>query len=109
MSKKRFGYTINDLLLYSQNISNPIDLSGLYSNIKVNINLFASSISGEITISDFAGYAELIPLIGEEFLYLDVEPDELNYVTQERLKGWYRIYKISDFMSPRFFGILNPK
>lgn len=99
MSKKKFGYTINDLLLYSQNISNPIDLSGLYSNIKVNINLFASSISGEITISDFAGYAELIPLIGEEFLYLDVEPDELNYVTQERLKGWYRIYKISDFMS----------
>jgi hypothetical protein len=91
------SFAIHHMDLHSSNLPAPVSLQGIYSGLWFSENLFSPFITGAITIDDSGGYLELLPIMGEEFLYIELEPDNIDSTLDiQTVGGYFRIYSISD-------------
>lgn len=88
---------ISELKLVSpNNFSIAIDLSLIYSEIKITENIFSPYIDGYIRLVDSTGLWERMPILGDEYLHItfksrgaDSNIDQINKL--------FRVVKVTDF------------
>lgn len=101
-ASKQFEY--GEVYLSTPNADTDIDLTPSWVQLEVTEGIYSPFISGNITILDSGGFQEIIPLIGEETLFINLSTGNFRDNTSrsqeptqnKEIKGRYRIYKISE-------------
>jgi hypothetical protein len=88
---------INKMEIVSINTSFVVDLQNMFLGINVYEDIFAPFINGTLVIQDANALINKLPIVGEEFLDLDIVtpgfPDEDK---KHSIHGRFYVYKVSD-------------
>ena len=98
---KQFEYKY--IKLSTPNADAEIDLAPSWVQIEFTESIFSPFIAGNITILDAGGFMELIPIIGEETLFVTLGTGEFRGTRSTEvvpeldfeIKGKFKIYKVS--------------
>lgn len=69
-----------------------INLMGMFSNLNIYEDLFSPFITGSVLLVESFDLINKLPIIGEEFLVLDITTPGF----EKRIQGKFYVYKISD-------------
>ena len=87
---------INQMEIVSINTSFVVDLRMVFVGMNIYEDMFAPFINGTIVIQDANALINKLPIVGEEFLDLDLITPSFPSDKQHAIKGRFYIYKISD-------------
>ena len=106
-------YELLKLTLTSPNRKNKgyIDLKAVWSDLNIYEDVFASCLTGDITLTDGMGLMENVPIIGEETINIHVKTSGIKREREEQTTGpfkgslsegiinlKFRVYKISNLV-----------
>lgn len=69
-----------------------INLGGLFQSIEIYEDIFSPFITGTVTVVESFDLINNLPIIGEEFLFLDITTPGF----EKRIEGKFYVYKVSD-------------
>lgn len=85
---------INEIKITSLN-GKFIDITGIVIGIEIFEDLFSPFISGNLIVNESVDLVSYLPLVGEEFLYLDIATPSFSG-RDKVIKGEFYLYKLSD-------------
>ena len=85
--------TINAAILLNKD-GKGINIKDLIVDIQIYENIMSPFITGELTISDSVNMLEMLPMIGEEQVFLDMENPSSSTETVLRKEKLFMVYKL---------------
>lgn len=73
-----------------------IDVSEITQSVTLYESIFSPFITGSIVISDAMALSELLPFVGEEILFLDIETPGINGNKETRRQLKFHLYRMGD-------------